>query len=119
MTQAIERSHGNARMSKIVRHGGLIYLCGQTAMGSAAAEISAQTTEVLSRIDSLLAEAGSDRTRLLSVLIHLSSLDDFAEMNKVWESWVPEGCAPARTTVEARLASSFLLVEMTVVAAEA
>lgn len=119
MIQAIQRSHSNARMSKIVRHDGLIYLCGQTSSGSSAVDVAAQTSEALSRIDALLAEVGSDNKRLLSVLIHLKSMDDFAAMNKVWENWLPEGAAPARTTVEARLASPALLVELTVVAASA
>jgi enamine deaminase RidA (YjgF/YER057c/UK114 family) len=115
----IERIHTSARMSKIVRHGGLVYLCGQTASGGAHAggDISAQTREVLLRIDALLAEAGSDRGRLLSTTIYLRDIGDFAAMNEVWEQWVRPGTAPARTTVEARLASASLLVEMTVVAA--
>lgn len=119
MSEAILRSYSNPRMSKIVRHRELIYLCGQTSSGSPAADVTEQTREVLSRIDELLAVAGSDKNQLLSVLIHLKSMDDFAAMNKVWESWLPEGAAPARTTVEARLASAALLVEMTVVAASA
>ncbi|SEM03968.1 Enamine deaminase RidA, house cleaning of reactive enamine intermediates, YjgF/YER057c/UK114 family [Variovorax sp. YR750] len=115
----IERKHTNARMSKIVRHGGLVYLCGQTASGSANAtgDIAAQTQEVLARIDALLTEAGTNRERILSTTIYLRSIDDFAAMNSIWESWIAQGSAPARTTVEARLASSSLLVEMTVVAA--
>ena len=115
----IERRHTSARMSKIVRHGGLVYLCGQTASGGAHADgdIGAQTREVLSRIDALLVEAGSDRGRLLSTTIYLRRIDDFAAMNEAWEQWVRPGTAPARTTVEARLASASLLVEMTVVAA--
>ena len=117
----IERFHANARMSKIVRHGGLIYLCGQTANGSpsAHADVGSQTQEVLSRIDGLLAEAGSDRGKLLSATIYLRHIDDFAAMNAVWEAWVAAGTAPARTTVEARLASANLLVELTIVAAAA
>lgn len=116
----IERKHTNARMSKIVRHGGLVYLCGQTATGSAAAEqgISAQTQETLSRVDSLLKEAGTDRSRILSAVVHLKDMADFSGMNAVWESWMPPNAAPARTTVEARLASPALLVEVTVIAAD-
>ena len=117
----IQRHHTNARMSKFVSHGGLVYLCGQTAKGSSSAtgDISAQTMEVLSRIDALLAEAGSDRTRLLTVMIHLRDIADFAGMNAVWEEWLAgqPACAPARTTVEAKLATESLRVEMTVVAA--
>ncbi|MGE0498662.1 MAG: RidA family protein [Ramlibacter sp.] len=106
-------------MSKIVRHAGIVYLCGQTATGSLAARagIAEQTREVLARVDGLLAEAGSDRSRLLSVLIHLRDMDDFAAMNGVWESWMVPGAAPARTTVQGQLASHELLVEMTVTAA--
>lgn len=117
----IKRHHTNARLSKIVQHGGLLYLCGQTAKGSpsAAGDISAQTTEVLSRVDALLAEGGSDRTRLLTVTIYLRDISDFAAMNIVWEAWLAgmEAGAPARTTVQAALATESVRVEMTVVAA--
>ena len=117
----IERRHTGARMSKIVRHAGLVYLCGQTASGGphADADIGAQTREVLSRIDALLVEAGSDRGRMLSTTIHLRDIADFAAMNEAWEQWIRPGTAPARTTVQARLASPGLRVEMTVVAAAA
>lgn len=114
---AIVRRHSNARMSKIVVHGGLVYLCGQTSGGKDIHGIGAQTTEVLARIDGLLKEAGSHRSLLLSVLIHLKSMDDFAGMNEAWEAWLPPDAAPARTTVQASLAHESLLVEMTVVAA--
>ena len=113
----IERSHTGDRMSKIVKHAGLVYLSGQTSSGSSAASIEEQTREVLGRIDGLLAEAGTDKSRILSALIHLKSMDDFAAMNRVWEAWVPAGATPARTTVEARLAADALIVEITVVAA--
>ena len=117
----IQRQHSNARMSKAVIHGGLVYLCGQTANGSASAtgDIAAQTTEVLSRIDALLAGAGSDRGRLLSTTIYLREMQDFAGMNAVWESWLAEKQAgtPARATVQAALAVDSLRVEIVVVAA--
>lgn len=119
----IQRTHSNARISKIVRHAGLIYLCGQTAKGSASAEagIAEQTAEVLARIDALLAEASSDRSRLLTTTIYLRDIAaDFAGMNSVWEAWLADGqaIAPARTTVQATLATASLRVEMTVVATE-
>lgn len=120
MSTTIERHHTNARMSKIVRHGGLVYLCGQTANAGASAhgEIAAQTHETLARVDALLTEAGSDREHLLSATIYLRDIGDFAAMNAVWESWIAPGTAPARTTVEAKLASPNLLFEVTVVAAQ-
>lgn len=119
----IQRHHSNARLSKIVRHAGVIYLCGQTAKGSdsATGDITAQTAETLSRIDALLAEAGSDRTRLLSATIYLRDMADFMGMNAVWESWLTSADAlgPARATVQAALATESLRLEIVVVAAEA
>jgi enamine deaminase RidA (YjgF/YER057c/UK114 family) len=117
MSTAIERKHTNARMSKIVRHAGAIYLCGQTSYGTDIADITGQTREVLKRIDGLLAEVGSDKSRLLSATIYLTNSGDFSALNAVWEAWMPAGCAPARTTVEAGIAAPGLLVEITVVAA--
>ena len=113
----VERRHTTARMSKIVRHAGVVYLCGQTASGSPASGAAEQTREALSRIDALLAEAGSGRDRLLAATVHLRDIADFAAMNEAWEAWLPAGAAPARTTVEARLAAPGLLVEITVTAA--
>ena len=119
MSQHIQRHHTNARMSKIVQHGGLIFLCGQTSSGKTLPDIESQTGEVLARIDALLTEAGSERSRLLSATVYLKRMQDFAAMNTIWEAWVPAGAAPARTTVQADLASPDLLIEITVVAASA
>ncbi len=118
MTSNISRTHTNTRMSKIVRHGDLVYLCGQTSGGTDIVDVAAQTSEVLRRVDALLKEAGTDKSRLLTTLIHLRNISDFDAMNAVWEAWLPEGAAPARTTVQSLLASDSLLVEMTVVAAD-
>ncbi len=117
MSQAIHRQYSNARMSKIVRHGELVFLCGQTSSGSALVGIEAQSSEVLRRVDALLTEAGSARSRLLSATVYLKDMQDFAAMNQVWEAWLPADAAPARTTVQAHLASADLLIEITVVAA--
>lgn len=118
----IQRHHTNSRLSKIVRHGGLVYLCGQTAKGSvyATGDITAQTSEVLSRVEALLTEAGSSPSRLLSATVYLRDIKDFAGMNAVWEEWLADSNAesPVRTTVEAALATEGLRVEVTIVAAE-
>jgi enamine deaminase RidA (YjgF/YER057c/UK114 family) len=71
----------------------------------------------LSRVDALLQDAGSDSSRILSAVVHLKDMSDFAAMNAEWERWVPSGAAPARTTVQAQLAAPGLRVEVTVVAA--
>lgn len=116
MQDDIVRQHTNARMSKIVEAHGLIFLCGQTSSGNDVADIGGQTRETLSRVDQLLAEAGASRDRILSATVYLRSIGDFDAMNAEWEAWVPKGSPPARTTVEAKLASEHLLVEVTVVA---
>jgi enamine deaminase RidA (YjgF/YER057c/UK114 family) len=113
---SITRHHGNQRMSQIVIHGDTIYLAGQVA-ADASADIKVQTQQVLQKIDDLLAEAGSDNSKILSAQIWLSSIGHFAKMNEVWDSWVPAGHAPARACIEARLASPDLLVEVGIVAA--
>ncbi|ATG40506.1 RidA family protein [Phaeobacter piscinae] len=114
MTQ-IERSHIGPRMSQIVKHGETIYLAGQ--VGTAGASVAQQTQDCLDKIDTLLAEAGSDKSRILQCTIWLSDMADFAAMNAVWDAWVPEGQTPARACGEAKLARPDFLVEMIVVAA--
>ena len=112
----ITRKHTRARMSQIVIHGNTVYLAGQVASDSSA-NISVQTEQVLGIIDLLLAEAGSDNTNLLSAQIWLANIGHFAEMNQVWDAWIPEGHAPARACIEARLASPEYLVEIGITAA--
>ena len=111
----ITRHHGNQRMSQIVIHGDTIYLAGQVA-ADAGADITVQTQQVLQKVDKLLAEAGSDGSKILSAQIWIASMGHFAAMNAVWDAWVPEGHAPARACIEARLASPDLLVEVGVIA---
>lgn len=110
----IERLHTATRMSKIVKHNGVVYLCGQVGDGDT---VTDQTRDCLSRIDALLAEAGSSRENILQAVIWLADMADFAEMNAVWDGWVPAGHAPARACGEARLASDTLRVEIIITAA--
>jgi len=111
----IERLQTSERMSKIVKHNGTVYLCGQVGAGESVAE---QTADCLARVDALLDEAGSGRTHILQAIIWLADMADFAEMNAVWDTWVPQGHAPARACGEARLARDALKVEIIVTAAE-
>ena len=115
---SITRSHTNQRMSQSVVHGNTVYLSGQVAKDFKA-DITTQTEQVLEKVDALLTEAGTDKTRILSAQIWLTSIGHFAEMNAVWDAWVPEGAAPARACTEARLASPDLLVEIGIIAATA
>jgi enamine deaminase RidA (YjgF/YER057c/UK114 family) len=113
----ITRSHTGARMSQIVKHNGTIYLAGQ--VGNAGDNVTEQTKTCLANIDKLLAEAGSDKTRILQTVIWMADMKDFTEMNAVWDAWVPEGHTPARAAGEAKLATPDYLVEFIVIAADA
>ena len=113
---SINRHHTNQRMSQIVVHGDTVYLAGQVA-NDASADITVQTQQVLQKVDALLAEAGSDKSKILSAQIWIASMGHFAQMNEVWDAWVPEGHAPGRACIEARLASPDLLVEIGIIAA--
>ncbi|MFD0982597.1 RidA family protein [Tropicimonas aquimaris] len=110
----IERIESGVRMSKIVKHNGLAYLCGQVGDGDTVTE---QTRDCLSRVERLLETAGSSPEQMLQVVIWLADMADFAEMNAVWDAWVPKGRAPARACGEARLARPELKVEIIVTAA--
>jgi enamine deaminase RidA (YjgF/YER057c/UK114 family) len=112
----IKRLHVGKTLSEVAIHNGTVYLAGQIAE-DLTQDIAGQTKEVLGHIDRLLAEAGSDKSRILMCQIFLSELDDFAAMNAVWNEWVAQGNTPPRATVQAKLAKPEWLVEMVVTAA--
>ena len=114
---SIQRFETGPRMSQVVVHGDTVYLAGVVAKTTAGESVTKQTQEVLSIIDSHLAKAGSDKSKLLSATIYLTDMTTFAEMNAVWDGWVSNGNTPARATVEARLAAPRYNVEIMVTAA--
>lgn len=111
----ITRSHTNERMSQMVTHNNTIYLAGQ--VGNPGDSVADQTRTCLDKVDALLAEAGVDKTRILSATIWLADMADFVEMNSVWDTWVAPGHAPARACGEAKLAHPDLTVEVLIIAA--
>jgi enamine deaminase RidA (YjgF/YER057c/UK114 family) len=111
----IERLHTNNRMSQAVIHGDTVYLAGQVAADNSA-DVAGQTKQILQQIDGLLAEAGSDKTKILMATIWLSDIATFADMNGEWDAWVPAGDTPARACVESKLANDAYKVEIRVVA---
>lgn len=113
---AIERIKVSPRMSQAVIHGNTVYLAGQVA-DSPSADVAEQTQQVLAKIEGLLAEAGTDKSKLLFANVWLSDISTFAEMNAVWDAWVIPGQPPARACVESKLAHPQLKVEISVVAA--
>jgi enamine deaminase RidA (YjgF/YER057c/UK114 family) len=113
---SIKRIQTGPRMSQAVIHNKTVYLAGQVGSGTT---VAIQTREILAAIDALLAEAGTDKSRLLSATIWLTDMATFAEMNGVWQSWVLPGETPARATVVSpQLASAEFKIEIAVVAAQ-
>jgi len=113
----IQRFETGSRMSQAVVHGGFVFLAGQVALDAPGASVAEQTRNILARIEALLTQAGSGRESILSATIWLSNMASFEEMNGVWDTWVPPGQAPARATVEARLAAPHFAVEIGIIAA--
>ena len=114
----VERHEVGPRMSQIVIHGDTVYLAGVVAQNSGGKSVTEQTKEILATIDSYLAKAGTDKSKLLSANIWVTSMSEFAAMNAVWDAWVSPGNTPARATVEARLAAPEYKVEIMVQAAK-
>jgi enamine deaminase RidA (YjgF/YER057c/UK114 family) len=110
----IRRFETGPRMSEAVAHNGTLYLAGQVAKG---ATVKEQTTAILKQIDSLMAAAGTDKTKILSATIWLVDMSSFAEMNSVWDAWVSPGNTPARACVESKLAAPEYLVEIAAICA--
>jgi enamine deaminase RidA (YjgF/YER057c/UK114 family) len=113
---AIQRFDTGSRLSKVVVHGDTVYLAGLTADKTAGQSVGAQTEEILAAIDALLAKAGTDKSKLVQATIWLQDIRTVDEMNKVWDVWMPQGCAPARACIEARLQSPAKMVEIRVTA---
>ena len=111
----ITRLHSGPRMSQAVIHGDTVYLAGQ--VGLPGASVTDQTRAITGQIEALLAEAGSDKSKILSATIWLADMADFGEMNAVWDAWVDGKDAPARATGEAKLATPDYKVEIIIVAA--
>lgn len=114
---AIKRHGVGPRLSQAVVHGDTVYLAGVVA-DDTKQDVKGQTKQILAKIDRLLAAAGSDKSKLLSANIWLTDISTWAQMNEVWDAWVAPGNAPARATVEAKLAGPAYRVEIMVQAAK-
>jgi len=113
---AIKRISPGPRLSGASVHNGIVYLAGQTA-DNLNQDAIGQTKQILAKIDKILKEAGTSKKKLLTVQIWLSDMRYFAEMNSVYDKWIPKGNTPARATVGAPLATPKHLVEIGGIAA--
>jgi enamine deaminase RidA (YjgF/YER057c/UK114 family) len=113
---SIQRHGTNRRYSDSVVHQGTVYLV--EVPSNLDADIAGQTHNLLGSIENQLATAGSNKAHLLMVTIYLADMADYAVINPIWDAWLPDGCAPARACVEARLANPRLRIEMVLTAAQ-
>lgn len=111
----ITRINSGPRLSEAVIHDGKMYLCGFVAENGVT--VAEQTADILKQIDETLAQAGTEKTKLLKVNIWLTDITTIGEMNAVWDQWAVAGKTPARATVEARLADPSWKIEIMVEAA--
>lgn len=112
----IQRFETATRMSQMVIHNDTVYLAGQ--VGDPTGDVAEQTRSMLAKVDKLLADAGSDKNKILQATIWLADMEDFEKMNEVWDGWVPEGHAPGRACGEAKLATPDYKVEVIIIAAK-
>ena len=115
MNTDITRIGTGKRMSEGVCYNGIVWVAGQ--VGNLGDSVADQTRSCLAEVDRILAAAGTDKTRILSAQIWMADMASFADMNAVWDGWVPQGHTPARATGEAKLAAPGYLVEIIVTAA--
>tara|TARA_B100001123_G_scaffold444523_1_gene593624 strand:- start:722 stop:1075 length:354 start_codon:yes stop_codon:yes gene_type:complete len=106
----------NEKLSRIVIHSGIVYLCGQVATDTSG-DIEEQTRSVIARIEDHLAEAGTDKTRMLFCQVHIRDITLAPRMNDVWNAWLSDCTPPARCCVQAEMARPEILLEIQVTAA--
>ncbi|HMI53989.1 MAG TPA: RidA family protein [Candidatus Saccharimonadales bacterium] len=115
----VERMQVGPRMSQAAIHNQTVYLAGQVASGAPGASVTEQTTDILARIETLLAAAKSDKSKIISATIWLTDMSTFAEMNSVWDAWVAPGATPVRATVVSpQLAAPEYKIEIAIIAAQ-
>lgn len=113
---AVQRLHVAKRFSEVAISGNLVHLAGQLASDTSL-DIKGQTQQTLDFIDQFLADAGTDKSHIMSVTIFLKDIEnDYAGMNEVWDTWCSDIQALPRTCVEAKMYKPEVRVEMTVVA---
>ena len=104
-------------MSQAVEHNGVVYLAGQVA-DDRNSDITEQTSQVLAKIDALLATAGSDKSKLLWAQLWVTDMRNFGAMNEVWDAWIDTDNPPVRAGLCSDLAAPGYLVEIMVMAAK-
>ena len=103
-----------ATRARAVVHDGRVYTVATSPVKSKSME--EQTREALKQLDARLAEAGTDKSRVLSVSVFITDMSRKAEMNKAWDAWADPSNPPQRACMCVTLEGDDM-VEMVVVAA--
>lgn len=114
---AVTRHEQNKVYSKVVEANGFVFTAGITANDDTQ-DIKGQTQQILSEIDRLLGLCGANKSHIVSAMIWVTDIRNRDAMNEVWFEWTAGKDMPVRACVEARLASTELLVEIQVTAAK-
>jgi enamine deaminase RidA (YjgF/YER057c/UK114 family) len=117
MNHDIRRINVGPRLSDVAVFNKVAYLAGQVPEETVKLGVAAQTREVLNLIDKLLDQAGSHKSRILTCQIFLKNIAEIAEMNSVWDGWIPAGNTPPRATVQTLMADAEWAIEVVVTAA--
>lgn len=104
-------------MHRIVEHNGVIYFGGILADSLKGVSMRGQTTEVCAKLDKLLAEAGTDKSKLISATLFITDMNQKQEMNEVWTSWLDARDLPTRATIGVSDLGPDVLIEVVVTAA--
>lgn len=112
---SIQRIQPEDRWSDAVIHNNTLYYT--SVPENLDGDAHAQTENALAALDAILAQAGTDKSRLLDVTIFLADANDFAAMNTAWDAWVVAGSAPVRCTVQAKLMNPKFKIEIKAIAA--
>ena len=113
----IKRHHPGRRMSQAVEHNGVVYLAGQVA-DEPSADVASQTQQILDKVDRLLSECGTNRSKLLWAQLWVTDMRNFAAMNEVWDAWIDPANPPVRAGLCSALAAPGYQVEIMVMAAQ-
>ncbi len=108
--------------SHAISHNGTIFCSGQIPLDPSTMEmvgntIEAQTEQVMKNVKAVLEAAGSSLDKIIKATVFLSTMEDFAGMNKVYEAAL-EGHKPARSAFEVARLPKDALVEIECIAVD-
>jgi 2-iminobutanoate/2-iminopropanoate deaminase len=110
-----------AFLSHAVRFGDVVYTSGAAPRVPETHEIpdgfEAQARQTFANLETVLVGCGSSLGMALKVTVYLADIADWAVMNAIYEEYIDQTAAPARTTVEVSAMNNGYLIEVDAIAA--